>query len=382
VTDSNNRLTRIGVFYDGNYLFHVSNYYHYHHERGTRISIGGLHTFIQSEVARVEETLPRYCHIVDAHYFRGRLRASEAGNRDILLKERLFDDVLIREGITTHYLPLSPNGEKGIDVWLALEAFEQSIHKRYDVTVLVACDGDFQPLVRKLNSIGTRVMVLAWDFKYIDQNGEDRETRTAQVLLDEASYPVMMSRAIDDRSRHHDPLINGLFVPKSDYNNSFASTPSRSRSYSDDQDARARLDNTEPDQPRLQGRIQNIKNGFGFITPDEGGPNLFFYHLDVEGVAFTDLYIGETVSYVMGRNNRGPCAMLVARVEADDEWKSEDSHEDEADDNLEPIDEVDHDEDDDHEDHDESEYEDEDEERHDGDWSTGEPSKTENADSW
>ena len=27
------KLTRIGIFYDGNFFFHVSNYYHYHHER-------------------------------------------------------------------------------------------------------------------------------------------------------------------------------------------------------------------------------------------------------------------------------------------------------------------------------------------------------------
>jgi hypothetical protein len=26
------KLTRIGVFYDGNFFFHVSNYYHYSHE--------------------------------------------------------------------------------------------------------------------------------------------------------------------------------------------------------------------------------------------------------------------------------------------------------------------------------------------------------------
>ena len=38
------KLTRIGIFYDGNFFFHVSNYYHYHHERRARISIGGLLT--------------------------------------------------------------------------------------------------------------------------------------------------------------------------------------------------------------------------------------------------------------------------------------------------------------------------------------------------
>ena len=52
--------------------------------------------------------------------------------------------------------------------------------------------GDFLPLVRKLNTLGTRVMLLAWDFKWFDAAGQERETRTAHVLLDEVSYPVMM----------------------------------------------------------------------------------------------------------------------------------------------------------------------------------------------
>lgn len=122
------KLTRIGVFYDGNYFFHVSNYYRYHHAQHARISIKGLHDFIRHEVAEKEQTDVRYCQIVDAHYFRGRLSATDAQEKDKLYGERVFEDVLINEGVTTHFLPLSPQGEKGIDVWLALEAFELAIY--------------------------------------------------------------------------------------------------------------------------------------------------------------------------------------------------------------------------------------------------------------
>jgi hypothetical protein len=65
-------------------------------------------------------------------------KAQEAEQRGVLLRERAFDDVLVREGVVTHYLPLGPEGEKGIDVWLALEAYELAIYKRFDVSVLVA----------------------------------------------------------------------------------------------------------------------------------------------------------------------------------------------------------------------------------------------------
>jgi cold shock CspA family protein len=293
-----NDLLRVGVFYDGNYFFHVSNFYHYHHERRARISVGGLHEYIRHQVAESEGCDVRYSQIVDAHYFRGRPRAQDANERGVLLKERLFDDVLVREGVVTHYLPIGPDGEKGIDVWLALEAYELAIYKRFDVSVLVACDGDFLPLVRKLNTIGTRVMLLAWDFKYIHAGGQERETRTAQVLLDEVSYPVMMHQVIEDRSRRNDPQVNALFVPQKELRLSVsppvpASVPS------------------QPPAGSLDGVIQNLLGGFGFITPASGGPNLFFFHAAVENADFNDLHVGDSVRFTIGKNDRGPCAVNV-----------------------------------------------------------------------
>jgi len=100
------------VFYDGNFFFHVSNYYHYHHDRRARISVAGLHEFIRHQVADSEGCDVRYCQIVDAHYFRGRPKAVDAEQRGVLLRERAFDDVLVREGVVTHYLPLGPPGVK------------------------------------------------------------------------------------------------------------------------------------------------------------------------------------------------------------------------------------------------------------------------------
>ena len=210
------RIVRIGVFYDGYYFSHVSNYYFYHHERRSRISLTGLHTFLREEVARREGTDARYCQIVESHYFRGRLGAADAAERDILMKERQFEDVLVREGVVPHYVALqldadgAPRRDKGIDVWFALEAFEGALLKKLDVVVIVASDSDYVPLARKLNTLGARVMVLAWDFRFTGQDNETRETRTSQALLSEVSYPVLMSQVIDDRTRRYDPLVKEL----------------------------------------------------------------------------------------------------------------------------------------------------------------------------
>ena len=233
---------------------------------------------------------PRYCQIVDAHYFRGRVHAQDAKQRDTLLKERMFDDVLMREGVTTHYLPGGSQGKKGVDIWLALEAYELAIHKKFDISVFVAGDGDFVPLIRKLNSLGTRVMLLAWDFKCTDQNGQEKETRTAQRLLDEVTYPVLMHQVIDDAMcSNDDPMVNALFM----------------------QEARVKEWSSGTGAEASRGVIQNLKDGFGFITSDMDGMNLFFYWTSVAGADFSDLKIGDKVEYEIGSNERGPCAISV-----------------------------------------------------------------------
>jgi len=228
-----NKLLRIGVFYDGNYFFRASSYYAYGHSRKTRLSISGLHDFIRHHIATETKTDVRLCQIVDAHYFRGRLSAFEASQRgDTLYWDRVFDDILMSEGVTTHYLPVKTvdgqKQEKGIDVLLALEAFEMALYKKFDVLVLIASDGDYVPLIRKLNTLSTRVMVLSWDFEYTDDSGRKFTTRTSQDLLEEVTYPVAMHEIIDNRLRRNEPLINNLFVqsdfrrPNNTYRSSFS----------------------------------------------------------------------------------------------------------------------------------------------------------------
>ena len=299
------KLTRIGVFYDGNYFFHVSNYYNFCHERRSRISIPGLHQFIRHQVASKENVDVTYCHIVDAHYFRGRLSAAEAEERQKLYFERMFDDVLMRQGIVTHYQPLGPHGEKGVDVWFALEAFEQTIFKRFNVVVLIASDGDYIPLVRKVNSLGTRIMVLGWDFEFTDQRGILRKTVTSYDLLNEVTYPVLMHQIIDDKTRSHDGVVNNIFLPRKEHVQQPTAEPEVAPPGN-------RIDgNVNAENGPQTGTILNIKNGYGFIKPDMPGDNVFFYWADVENIDYNELFIGDRVRFLLGTNERGECAKEI-----------------------------------------------------------------------
>lgn len=307
------KLTRIGVFYDGNFFYHVSNYYKYVHPRRARLSVAGIHEFIKSQVAESEGVDPRYCQVVDAHYFRGRLGAQEAEQRQVLMSERVFDEILMREGIVTHYLPLGARGEKGIDVWLALEAFELTVLKHFNVVVLIAGDGDYVPLIRKINTLGTRIMVLGWDFEYTDNQNNKRRTVTSVNLLDQVTYPILMHTLIDDKTRRNDPVVHNLFVrPESGGNG--GSSYSRSEFTADIPAA----DPWEkpPQAEKRRGTIQSLKDGYGFIRTDTPGKNMFFHRTNLLDVEFDDLCEYDEVEYIPGVNDRGECALDVTRVAA------------------------------------------------------------------
>lgn len=216
--DANPLMARIALFIDGNYFYNVSNYYKFQHQRRKRLSIQGLLGYARHEVANRLKLDSHSCQIVEAHYFRGRYSAYSAEEAAKLKDDRVFDDVLTRAGIVQHYTLLDEGGlvaqEKGIDVWLALEAYDLAVNNRYDVLCLVAGDGDYVPLVRKLNGLGLRVVLLAWDLAYPqseDSNRRQRDIRTSAQLIDVVSDPVMMNNVIDDRAKKDSTLVSDLF---------------------------------------------------------------------------------------------------------------------------------------------------------------------------
>ncbi len=299
-----NDLTRIGVFYDGNYFLHVSNYYSYVHPKKKRLSVSGLHDFIRETVADLESKPRGLCRIVDAHYFRGRVSAQEASHRgNQLYYERVFDDILMSEGVITHYFPLKTffgkREEKKVDVSLALEAYENARVGLYDVLVLISSDSEFVPLIRRLNGLGVKVVLLSWDFEYTNDEGKKTVSRTSQLLLKEASYPLQMHEIIEKtiKKDQHSPL----FV----HDEATSTGTGNYNSYEDDEYHHDddRFNRVEFDQEVHTSEILSIKNGFGFIKYPNN--NLFFHYTDVLNVDFNDLETGDEVEFTLERKNNG-----------------------------------------------------------------------------
>ena len=53
------------------------------------------------------------------------------------------------------------------------------------------------------------------------------------------------------------------------------------------------------------------KKGYGFITPDEGGEDLFIHHSNIMMDGFKTLAEGQKVDYEAGEGRKGPEATQV-----------------------------------------------------------------------
>jgi cold shock protein len=54
--------------------------------------------------------------------------------------------------------------------------------------------------------------------------------------------------------------------------------------------------------------------GFGFITPDDGGRDLFVHYSGITGDGYRSLPEGQKVSYEEEQGDKGPKAVNVVRI--------------------------------------------------------------------
>ena len=56
------------------------------------------------------------------------------------------------------------------------------------------------------------------------------------------------------------------------------------------------------------------EKGFGFITPDDGGKDVFVHHTDIKMDGFKSLKPGERVKYDLAHEAKGPKASNVTKA--------------------------------------------------------------------
>lgn len=212
-------ICRIGVFYDGNYFLPGARYFYYQLDKGWP-QLKGMNALIEEFVSKQEQGLFQQFKVVHAAWFQGRFHGKNAPE-DRLRLDRNTDFDLMHAGVEAHFFPMAGSGkqdkfEKGIDVALALEALEVGLSNTVDVIALIAGDGDFIPLVRKLMRKGIRSLLVYFDFpSYTDSEGKERGPCFANpALVDAVNYSLNLSS--EEKQKEYRAQFATLFRKKGD----------------------------------------------------------------------------------------------------------------------------------------------------------------------
>jgi CspA family cold shock protein len=66
----------------------------------------------------------------------------------------------------------------------------------------------------------------------------------------------------------------------------------------------------------IQGKVKwfNDQKGYGFITPDDGSPDVFVHHSVIQGNGFRTLSENQAVNFDLLQTDKGPKAANVVKL--------------------------------------------------------------------
>lgn len=255
-----------------------------------------------------------------------------------------------RNGIQPVFVPLSLDGKSSLDCYLTVSAMKLFFQNNaIDTFILASGDRDYIPLIAELKALGKTVVILAVTdtlskdlTRIVDSvisykpKALDKSLGSPDKLSDKKAlhkYIIDIMKELEDDSIN-DRWVNlaaiGLLLKKKDPTFSHAryGYDKLAGMLSDISQIEIKYDNYEKtialartivggaiEAPAgvFTGVILNIKEGFGFIKPDDGDENVFFHHSKLLDIDFSELNQGDRVSFTTYNTERGLNAENVDR---------------------------------------------------------------------
>lgn len=188
---STKNFLRIGVFYDGTFFTKAQNYFW--GQKYGWLSFQEFHKLLENYIRTKEQGHTSY-KVVYSAWFQGVHKESQAQENNLRLdRKRLLD--LLHAGIEPKNVPMSETqGEKGIDVYMAVETLQVGLDDKIDMAVLVTGDGDFVPLIRALMKNGVRVLIA-----YFEYEVPNNKSFCNERLINAANHSININSLENDR---------------------------------------------------------------------------------------------------------------------------------------------------------------------------------------
>lgn len=195
-----NRVIRVGMFIDGRFFEHTSNYYRRRHPIAHAITPSGFVRFVEHELRQILHE-DAEVSFLEKHFYIGIRRQEKAH-----LMARLQDS-----DIEPHTFPLSIKEDRtmkemGVDVALATDACVAAATNELDVVVLVAGDGDLFPAIKKIRKLGKPVFLV----HLYDPTSEEAPNIVNELLIINADYVIYFGKEIHGGNQY----ALGAFEPR------------------------------------------------------------------------------------------------------------------------------------------------------------------------
>jgi len=195
-------LCRIGVFYDGSYFTYTQIHFYAERKLGW-FSFPPFHQLLENFIRDKEQGYFNY-RVVYAGWYQGLFTSTQSTDHQRRIDRNRHLD-LMYAGIEPKYVPMSQGqGEKGIDIAMAIDALQIGIEEKIDIAILVTGDGDFVPLVRALMKHGIRVATA-----YFEYESSKRKSFASDRLLTASNYTLNVTEL--EKERNSNSLFRSLF---------------------------------------------------------------------------------------------------------------------------------------------------------------------------